>query len=115
MKENLSKEVTQKLSEQNRNQLTESLEEQKKSVADSAELLRGFMIGVENLGENVKGIRKETDYWRNPEAMEAEEELNRLHDKVPLHIPASKGQKLQRFHFQKIRLLCLLRDRIFFL
>ena len=39
LKENLSKEVTQKLSvsEQKVNQLTESFEEQKKSVVDSTE------------------------------------------------------------------------------
>ena len=30
------------------------------------------------------------DYWRNPEVMEAEEELERLHDKS-LFLPASKG------------------------
>ena len=53
LKENLSKEVTQKLSvsKQKVNQLTESLEEQKKSVDDSAGLLKDLMIGIENLGE----------------------------------------------------------------
>ena len=59
LKENLSKEETQKLSvsEQRVNQLTESVEEQKKSVADSAGLLRDLMIGIENLGENVTDIQ----------------------------------------------------------
>ena len=64
LKENLSKEVTQKRSvwEQKVNQLTESLKEQKKSVVDSAELLRDLMIGFENLGENVKDTQEEMDY-----------------------------------------------------
>ena len=64
MKENLSKEIAQKLSdsEQKVNQLAGSLEEQKKSVKDSAELLRYLMIGIKNLGENIKNIQKEMDY-----------------------------------------------------
>ena len=41
------------------NQITNSLEEQKKLVNDSAELLRDLMIGIENLGENMKNIQKE--------------------------------------------------------
>ena len=72
------------------NELVGSLEEQKKLVNDSAEILRDLLIGIENLGENMKNIQKEMDYWRNPEVMEAEEELECLHDEVPLHIPASK-------------------------
>ena len=48
------------------------------------------MIGIENLGSKMKKIQKEMDYWRNPEIMEAEEELECLRDEVPLHIPASK-------------------------
>ena len=39
----------------------------------------------------MKNIQKEIDYWGNPEVMDAEEELERLHDEVPLSIPASKG------------------------
>ena len=56
--------MTQKRSvwEQKVNQLTESLKEQKKSVVDSAELLRDLMIGFENLGENVKDTQEEMDY-----------------------------------------------------
>ena len=41
----------------------------------------------------MKNIQKELDYWRNPEVMEAEEELECLHDDVPLHIPANKGRE----------------------
>ena len=61
LKENLSKEVTQKLSvsKQKVNQLTESLEEPKKSVDENIGLLRNLMVGIENMGENVKNIQKE--------------------------------------------------------
>ena len=53
LQENLSKEVSQKLlaSDQKVDQLTDSLAEQKKTVADSAELLRDLMIEIENLGK----------------------------------------------------------------
>ena len=56
LQENQSKEVFQKLlaSDQKVDQLTDSLAEQRKTVADSAELLRDLMIGIENLGENIK-------------------------------------------------------------
>ena len=72
------------------NQLANSLE-QKKLVDNSTTLLRDLMIGIENLGENMKNIQKEMDYWRNPEVMEAQEELECLHNEVPRQIPASKG------------------------
>ena len=93
LKENLSKEVAQKLSdsEQKVNQLSDSLEEQKKSVNNNAGFLRDLMIGIENMEENMKNIQEKMDYWRNPEVMEAEEELECFHDEVPLHIPDSKG------------------------
>ena len=74
------------ISEQKMNQLTESLEEQKKSVIDSAELLRDVIIRIGNLVESVKNMQKEMDYWRNPEVMEAKEGLNHLHDEKSLSI-----------------------------
>ena len=49
------------------------------------------MIGIESFGDNMKNIQKEMDYWRNPEVIEAEENLERLHDAVPLSEPARKG------------------------
>ena len=93
LEKDLSTEVAQKLlaSEQRMDLPSKLLEEQKKSVSDSADLLKGLLIGIESLGENMKHIQKEMDYWRNSEVMEAEEELERLHDKVPLSVPASKG------------------------
>ena len=64
LKKDLSTEVAQKLSalEQRMNLLSESLEEHKKSVSDSAELLKDLLIRIENLGENMKNIQKEMDY-----------------------------------------------------
>ena len=73
--------------------LSHSLEEQKKSVTNNTELLKDLMIGIENLGDNMKNIQKQMDYWRYPEVMEAEKNLERLHDEVPLSEPAKKGPK----------------------
>ena len=60
--------------------MSHSLKEQKKAVTDSTGLLRDLMIGIENLGDNMKNIQKEMDYWRNPEAQEAEEEFAELNE-----------------------------------
>ena len=80
LQEKLSKEVTQKISvsKWRIELLSQSVEEQKKSVADTNELLKNLMIGIENPGDNMKNIQKEMNYWRNPEILEAEEELGRL-------------------------------------
>ena len=92
-----SEQVAQKLSvqEQIMDLMSHSLEEQKKAVTDSTGLLRDLMIGIENLGDNMKNIQKEMDYWRNPEAQEAEEEFAELNEhlwkEVPLFVPAEKG------------------------
>ena len=68
VQKNLSKQVAQKLSvqEQKMDLLSHSFEE-KKAVTASTGLLRDLMIGIENLGNNMKNIEKEMDYWRNPE------------------------------------------------
>ena len=63
VQKNLSEQVAQKLSvqEQRMDLLSHSLEEQKKSVIDSTELLKDLMIGIENLGDNMKNMQKEMD------------------------------------------------------
>ena len=52
LEKELSTEVTKKLSAsgQRMDLLCKSVEEQKKSVSDSAELLKDLLIGIENLG-----------------------------------------------------------------
>ena len=79
------------VSEQRIELLSQSVEEQKKSVTYTNELLKGLMIGIENLGDNMKNIQKEMDYWRNPEVLETEEDLGCLQDNVPIFVPAEKG------------------------
>ena len=61
---NLSEQVAQKLSvqEQRMDLLSHSLEEQKKSVTDSNELLKDLTIRMENLGDNMKNIQKKMYY-----------------------------------------------------
>ena len=49
------------------------------------------MVGIENLGENLKSINKEMDYWRNPEVQEADMELQNLLDEPEIPEPTSKG------------------------
>ena len=66
------------------------MEKQKNSVADTNELLKDLMIGIGNSGDNMKTYKKEMDYWRNPEVLEAEEELGRLQDETHLYAQASK-------------------------
>ena len=60
VQKNLSEQVAQKLSvqQQRMDLLSHSLEEQKKSVTDSTELLKDLMIGIENLGYNMKNIQQ---------------------------------------------------------
>ena len=50
------------MSEQKIRELSQSAENQKKTVEDTNELLKDFMIGIENLGDNIKNTQKEMDY-----------------------------------------------------
>ena len=42
-----------------------ALEDQKKSIANNSGLLKDLLIGIENLGENLKSINQKIDSWRN--------------------------------------------------
>ena len=42
--------------------LSKSVEEQKKSDSDSAELLKDLLISMKNLGKKKKNVQKEMDY-----------------------------------------------------
>ena len=78
----ISTEVSNTLfaTEQKVTQLSEKLEEQNKSIAYAPETLRDLLVRTEYLGDNMKKVNEEMDYWRNPEVLEAQEDLNRLHD-----------------------------------
>ena len=58
LQKNLSEKVAQQLSiqEQRMGLLSDSLKEQNKSVSDSVGLLKELLIGIENLGDNMKNI-----------------------------------------------------------
>ena len=60
LQKNLTENGAQQLSvqEQRMDLLYNSLEEQKKFVSDSARLLKDLLIGIENLGDNMKTPRK---------------------------------------------------------
>ena len=63
--------------------ITESVDRQQKAASENAELLQNLLIGVENLGENLKSIHKEMDYWRNPKLQLADAELQDLMNEAP--------------------------------
>ena len=88
LQENLLKEVAHKLSgsEQKIEVLTQYVVEQKKIAKDTNELLKDLMMGIENMSDNMKNMQKEMDYWRNPNVLEAEGDLDHLQDEVPLTI-----------------------------
>ena len=58
--------------------LSENIERQQKTTYGNAELLQNLMIGIENLGDNMKNIQKEMEQWKDPEFLEAEENVERL-------------------------------------
>ena len=64
----MTKEVTKKISGCDRKveELSAAVEGQKKGIADNSGLLKDLLIGIENLGDNLKSINKEMDYWGNP-------------------------------------------------
>ena len=64
LQKSLSGKVAQQLlvQEQRMDVLSNFLEEQEKSVFDSAGLLKDLLIGIENLGHNMKNNHKEIDY-----------------------------------------------------
>ena len=74
LQENLSQEVAEKLSASDRKavELSTAVEGQKKDIADNSGLLKDLLIGIQNLGDNLKSINEEMDYWHNPEVQEAE-------------------------------------------
>ena len=76
---------TEKLPESDKrvDTLFATLEGQQKTISDNSGLLKDLLIGIENLGENLKNIHKEMDYWHNPEAQAADAELQDLMNKAP--------------------------------
>ena len=63
--------------------LSATLEGQQKTISDNSDLLKDLLIGIENLGENLKDIHKEMDYWRNPKVQATDAELQDLMNEAP--------------------------------
>ena len=49
--------------------------------------MKDLLIGIENLGDNLKGIHKEMDYWRNPKVQEAEREYAEIEEQLLTEVP----------------------------
>ena len=93
VQEKLSVQFSERLSatDERMRKLHAVVEEQKKNLSDNSDLLRDLMVGIENLGENLKSINREMNYWRNPEVQEADMELQNLLDEPEIPEPTSKG------------------------
>ena len=63
--------------------ISESVDKQQKTASENAELLQNLLVGIENLGDNLKSIHQEMDYWRNPEVQAAETDLQNLMNEAP--------------------------------
>ena len=60
--------------------LSASVEKQQKTAEDNAELSQNFLIGIENLGDNMKHIQKEIEIWRTLEFQEPEAEYAEMNE-----------------------------------
>ena len=59
----------------------DTVSEAQKTAQETAELLHNLLVGMENLGENVKQLREEVNNWGEPEGQEI---LDDLMKEVPL-------------------------------
>ena len=53
--------------------MNQSVEIAQQKAADNIGLLRDLLVGLENMGENLKRCREETEEWRNPDLQMAVE------------------------------------------
>ena len=51
--------------------ISDFVQEARKTSAENAENIKNLLVGIENLGENVKQLREETRGWEQPEMQEA--------------------------------------------
>ena len=51
----------------------ESVQKAQKTASDNAEILQNLLIGLENMGENVKHLGEKIENWRNSELQDAAE------------------------------------------
>ena len=72
--------------------VTESVQKAQKAAEDNAELLQNLLVGVENMGENLKKFREEMEGWKSAELQNVEREYKQMYEelltKVSLSVPA---------------------------
>ena len=66
--EQLSSAVNERINLQSQHidAVSESAQEAQKTAQETAELLHNLLVGMENLGENVKQLREEVNAWGGP-------------------------------------------------
>ena len=55
--------------------LSENVQKQQKTAEGNAQLLQNLLIGVENMGENLKKYREKMESWKTSEFQDAEREF----------------------------------------
>ena len=72
--------------------MTESVQKAQKLAEENAEFLQSLLVGVENMGENLKKFREEMEGWKSAELQNAEREYEAVNEEllteVSLSIPA---------------------------
>ena len=63
----VSEEVNARLNLQSEriDNVNESVQKAQKTASDNAEMLQNLLIGLENMGENIKHLGEELETWRN--------------------------------------------------
>ena len=59
------------------------MNEANKTAQENAELLQNLLVGMENLGENVKQLREEMNTWGGPEDQEVLDDLMKEVPSIP--------------------------------
>ena len=67
--------------------VSENVSEAQKVALETSELLQNLLVGMENLGDNVKQLREEVNAWGEPEGQEI---LDELMKEVPVVSSASE-------------------------
>ena len=51
------------------------MEKSQKAAEDNTEMLQNLLIGIENMGDNLKQFRKEMESWKTTELQNTEKEF----------------------------------------
>ena len=76
------------------------MQKAQKAAEDNAELLQNLLVGVQNMGENLKKFREEMEGWKSTELQNAEREYGEMNEELltevslsvpivsePIHVP----------------------------